>query len=88
MCVNKVVQGAPKMTGRFFATKRSVFVGRGSPDVAYKVLTKIMRNTGLMRKVRKSSKEPFSYCINLTMVWYTWGVVDLTCSKMWSLFDF
>lgn len=40
------------MTGRFFATKRSVFVGRGSPDIAYKVLTKIMRNTGLMRKVR------------------------------------
>ena len=38
-------------TARFLATKRSVFVGKGSTDSAYRVLTNIMRNTGLIRKV-------------------------------------
>ena len=40
------------MSSRFLATKRSVYVGKGSTDAAYKVLTRIMRNTGLMRKVK------------------------------------
>jgi len=39
------------MATRFFATQRSVYVGKGSTDAAFKVLTKIMRNTGLTRKV-------------------------------------
>lgn len=40
------------MTSRFFATKRSVYVGKGTTDGAYKVITAIMRNTGLAKKVR------------------------------------
>ena len=39
------------MSSRFLATKRSVFVGKGSTDAAYRILTAIMRSTGLMRKV-------------------------------------
>ena len=40
------------MASRFLAIKRSVYVGKGSTDAAYKILMKIMRNTGLTRKVR------------------------------------
>jgi small subunit ribosomal protein S21 len=41
------------MSRRFLATNRSVFVGKGSTDAAYKVLTSIMRNTGLVSKIAR-----------------------------------
>ena len=40
------------MSSGFFATKRSVYVGKGSVDRAYRALMGIMRNTGMLRKVR------------------------------------